>query len=134
MFLTTVLKAAEQGRESPSLCPCSWADQEPGKEEGRPSIQLTKTAARELESPSRIQEVKAAQRDRRGGAGRTDGGKKASRTSSSHMGCALSSDWCGEGVVQPVPVVRSSSLHRRSLERSDSGRMRLTKVSVRSSP
>uniref|UniRef100_A0A3P9JZX7 Tensin 2 n=2 Tax=Oryzias latipes TaxID=8090 RepID=A0A3P9JZX7_ORYLA len=105
----------------------NWADQEPEKEEGRPSIQLTKTAARELESPSRIQEVKATQRDRRGGAGRTDGGKKPSRTLSSHMGCALSSDWCGEGVVQPVPVVRSSSLHRRSLQRSDSGRMRLTK-------
>ncbi|XP_028264654.1 tensin-2 isoform X2 [Parambassis ranga] len=44
------------------------------------------------------------------------------------MGCVLSSDWCGEGEVQPVPVVRNSSLKRRSLERSESGRMRLTKV------
>ncbi|KAM4563230.1 tensin-2 isoform 3-T4 [Odontesthes bonariensis] len=44
------------------------------------------------------------------------------------MGCVLSSDWCGEGEVQPVPVVRSSSLKRRSLERSESGRMRLTKA------
>lgn len=48
---------------------------------------------------------------------------------STHMGCVLSSDWCGEEEVQPVPVVRSSSL-KRSLERSESGRMRLTKVSV----
>lgn len=136
MFLRIVLKAAEQGRESPSLCPCSRADREPGKGEGRPSIQLTKTAVQELDSPSRVREVKATKRDRGGGggAGRTDGDRKASRTSSSHMGCVLSSDWCGEGVVQPVPVVRSSSLHRRSLERSESGRMRLTKVSVRSSP
>ncbi|XP_037540952.1 tensin-2 [Nematolebias whitei] len=38
------------------------------------------------------------------------------------MGCVLSSDWCGEGEVQPVAVVRSSSL-----KRSESGRMRLTK-------
>ncbi|XP_054869116.1 tensin-2 isoform X1 [Amphiprion ocellaris] len=44
------------------------------------------------------------------------------------MGCVLSSDWCGEGEVRPVPVVRSSSLKRRSLERSESGRMRLTKA------
>ncbi|XP_012704744.2 tensin-2 isoform X2 [Fundulus heteroclitus] len=44
------------------------------------------------------------------------------------MGCVLSSDWCGEGEVQPLPVVRSSSLKRRSLERSDSSRMRLTKA------
>ncbi|KAM9751400.1 LOW QUALITY PROTEIN: tensin-2 [Menidia menidia] len=44
------------------------------------------------------------------------------------MGCVLSSDWCGEGEVQPVPVVRSSSVKRRSLERSESGRMRLTKA------
>ncbi|KAM9343652.1 tensin-2 isoform 3-T3 [Pholidichthys leucotaenia] len=44
------------------------------------------------------------------------------------MGCVLSSDWCGEGEVQPVPVVRSSSLQRRSLERSESGRMRLIKA------
>ncbi|XP_015236314.1 tensin-2 isoform X2 [Cyprinodon tularosa] len=44
------------------------------------------------------------------------------------MGCVLSSDWCGEGEVQPVPVIRSSSVKRRSLERSDSTRMRLTKV------
>ncbi|XP_023205316.1 tensin-2 isoform X2 [Xiphophorus maculatus] len=44
------------------------------------------------------------------------------------MGCVLSSDWCGEGEVQPVPVVQSSSLKRRSLERSDSVRMRLTKA------
>ncbi|XP_032375650.1 tensin-2 isoform X1 [Etheostoma spectabile] len=43
------------------------------------------------------------------------------------MGCVLSSDWCGEEEVQPVPVVRHSSLKRRSLERSESGRMRLTK-------
>ncbi|XP_074499068.1 tensin-2 isoform X2 [Sebastes fasciatus] len=43
------------------------------------------------------------------------------------MGCVLSSDWCGEQEVQPVPVVRSSSMKRRSLERSESGRMRLTK-------
>ncbi|KAM4737484.1 tensin-2 isoform 5-T5 [Anableps anableps] len=46
------------------------------------------------------------------------------------MGCVLSSDWCGEGEVQPVPVVQSSSLKRRSLERSDSRRMRLTKVTT----
>ncbi|KAF3696540.1 Tensin-2 [Channa argus] len=44
------------------------------------------------------------------------------------MGCVLSSDWCGEEEVQPVPVVRNSSLKRRSLERSESGRMRLTKT------
>uniref|UniRef100_UPI0037E8B2ED tensin-2 isoform X4 n=1 Tax=Semicossyphus pulcher TaxID=241346 RepID=UPI0037E8B2ED len=43
------------------------------------------------------------------------------------MGCVLSSDWCGEEEVLPVPVVRSSSLKRRSVERSESGRMRLTK-------
>lgn len=43
------------------------------------------------------------------------------------MGCVLSSDWCGEEEVQPVPVVRNSSL-KRSLERSESGRMRLTKA------
>ncbi|XP_061592769.1 tensin-2 isoform X2 [Cololabis saira] len=43
------------------------------------------------------------------------------------MGCVLSSDWCGEGEVQPVPVVRSPSLHSRSLERSESNRMRLLK-------
>lgn len=53
-----------------------------------------------------------------------------SRTPSTYMGCVLSTDWCGEEEVQPVPVVRSSSLKRRSLERSESGRMRLTKVSV----
>nr|XP_054602158.1 tensin-2 isoform X2 [Nothobranchius furzeri] len=45
------------------------------------------------------------------------------------MGCVLSSDWCGVGEVQAVPVVRNSSLKRRSLERSDrSSRMRLTKA------
>ncbi|XP_029995018.1 tensin-2 isoform X2 [Sphaeramia orbicularis] len=45
------------------------------------------------------------------------------------MGCVLSSDWCGEEEVQqPVAVVRNSSLKRRSLDRSDSGRMRLTKA------
>ncbi|XP_053174448.1 tensin-2 isoform X2 [Scomber japonicus] len=44
------------------------------------------------------------------------------------MGCVLSSDWCGEEEVQPVPVVRKSSVKRRSVERSDSGRMRLTKA------
>uniref|UniRef100_A0A672I2P7 Tensin 2a n=1 Tax=Salarias fasciatus TaxID=181472 RepID=A0A672I2P7_SALFA len=44
------------------------------------------------------------------------------------MGCVLSSDWCGEGEVLPVPVVQSSSLKRRSLERRESGRMRLTKA------
>ncbi|XP_041655722.1 tensin-2 isoform X2 [Cheilinus undulatus] len=43
------------------------------------------------------------------------------------MGCVLSSDWCGEEEVLPVPVVRSSSLKTRSLERSESGRMRLMK-------
>ncbi|XP_059189177.1 tensin-2 isoform X2 [Centropristis striata] len=43
------------------------------------------------------------------------------------MGCVLSSDWCGEEEVQPVAVVRSSSVKRRSLERSESSRMRLTK-------
>ncbi|XP_020490979.1 tensin-2 isoform X1 [Labrus bergylta] len=41
------------------------------------------------------------------------------------MGCVLSSDWCGEEEV--LPVVRSSSLKTRSLERRESGRMRLTK-------
>ncbi|KAG7239863.1 hypothetical protein INR49_030597 [Caranx melampygus] len=50
-----------------------------------------------------------------------------SRTLSTYMGCVLSSDWCGEEEVQPVPVVRNPSLKRRSLERSESGRMRLTK-------
>ncbi|XP_042264808.1 tensin-2 isoform X1 [Thunnus maccoyii] len=44
------------------------------------------------------------------------------------MGCVLSSDWCGEQEVQPVPVVRKTSVKRRSVERSDSGRMRLTKA------
>ncbi|XP_019944848.2 tensin-2 isoform X1 [Paralichthys olivaceus] len=44
------------------------------------------------------------------------------------MGCVLSSDWCGEEEVQPLPVVRDSPLKRRSLERSESGRMRLTKA------
>ncbi|XP_023259474.1 tensin-2 isoform X2 [Seriola lalandi dorsalis] len=44
------------------------------------------------------------------------------------MGCVLSSDWCGEDEVQAVPVVRNPSLKRRSLERSESGRMRLTKT------
>lgn len=48
-----------------------------------------------------------------------------SRTLSTYMGCVLSSDWCGEEEVQPV--VRNSSL-KRSLERSESGRMRLTKA------
>ncbi|XP_044066252.1 tensin-2 isoform X3 [Siniperca chuatsi] len=43
------------------------------------------------------------------------------------MGCALSSDLCGEEEVQLVPVVRNSNPKRRSLERSESGRMRLTK-------
>ncbi|XP_077370895.1 tensin-2 isoform X1 [Festucalex cinctus] len=43
------------------------------------------------------------------------------------MGCVLSSDWCGEDVVQAVPVVRSTSVRSRSLERSDSGTMRLMK-------
>ncbi|XP_027144711.1 tensin-2 isoform X4 [Larimichthys crocea] len=43
------------------------------------------------------------------------------------MGCVLSTDWCGEEEVQPVPVVRNPSLKNRSLERSESGRMRLTK-------
>lgn len=47
------------------------------------------------------------------------------------MGCILSSDWCGEEEVQPVVAVgRNPSLKRRSLERSESARMRLTKVSV----
>nr|XP_057941685.1 tensin-2 isoform X2 [Doryrhamphus excisus] len=44
------------------------------------------------------------------------------------MGCVLSSDWCGEDVVQAVPVVRSPSVKTKSLERSDSGRMRLMKA------
>ncbi|XP_051906602.1 tensin-2-like isoform X3 [Hippocampus zosterae] len=43
------------------------------------------------------------------------------------MGCVLSSDWCGEDVVQAVPVVRNPSVRSRSLERSDSGTMRLMK-------
>ncbi|XP_034001161.1 tensin-2 isoform X1 [Trematomus bernacchii] len=44
------------------------------------------------------------------------------------MGCVLSSDWCGEEEVQPVLAVgRNPSLKRRSLERSESARMRLTK-------
>ncbi|KAI4823839.1 hypothetical protein KUCAC02_012394, partial [Chaenocephalus aceratus] len=44
------------------------------------------------------------------------------------MGCILSSDWCGEEEVQPVVAVgRNPSLKRRSLERSESARMRLTK-------
>ncbi|XP_061536770.1 tensin-2-like isoform X2 [Phycodurus eques] len=43
------------------------------------------------------------------------------------MGCVLSSDWCGEDVVQAVPVVRSPSVKTRSLDRSDSGRLRLMK-------
>ncbi|XP_047186649.1 tensin-2 isoform X2 [Scophthalmus maximus] len=44
------------------------------------------------------------------------------------MGCVLSSDGCGEEEVQPLPVARDPSLKRRSLERSESGRMRLTKA------
>ncbi|XP_060931528.1 tensin-2 isoform X1 [Limanda limanda] len=44
------------------------------------------------------------------------------------MGCVLSSDGCGGEEVQPLPVVRDSTLKRRSLERSESGRMRLTKA------
>ncbi|XP_068610041.1 tensin-2 [Brachionichthys hirsutus] len=43
------------------------------------------------------------------------------------MGCILGSERCGEEEVQPVPVVRNPSLTRRSLERSDSGRMRPAK-------
>ncbi|XP_077573066.1 tensin-2 isoform X1 [Stigmatopora nigra] len=43
------------------------------------------------------------------------------------MGCILSSDWCGEDLVQAVPVVRNSYVKSRSLERSDSARMRLMK-------
>ncbi|KAM3617694.1 uncharacterized protein V6R79_009817 [Siganus canaliculatus] len=43
------------------------------------------------------------------------------------MGCVLSSDFCGEEEVQAVALARTSSVKRRSLERSDSGRMRLTK-------
>ncbi|XP_056278553.1 tensin-2 isoform X2 [Pseudoliparis swirei] len=44
------------------------------------------------------------------------------------MGCVLSTQWSGEDeAARPVPVVRSSSLKRRSLERSESGRMRTTK-------
>ncbi|XP_018530859.1 tensin-2 isoform X4 [Lates calcarifer] len=50
------------------------------------------------------------------------------------MGCVLSSDWCGEEEEQPVPVVRNSSLKRRSLERSESGRMRLTKQAGKGEP
>lgn len=46
------------------------------------------------------------------------------------MGCVLGSDWCGEEEVPVAPVVRSSSLKRRTLERSESARMRLTKVSL----
>ncbi|XP_053706407.1 tensin-2 isoform X1 [Synchiropus splendidus] len=44
------------------------------------------------------------------------------------MGCVLSSDWCGVEEVQPVPVVRNQSVKRRSLDRRDSGRMRLVKA------
>ncbi|KAK2851035.1 hypothetical protein Q5P01_007311 [Channa striata] len=44
------------------------------------------------------------------------------------MGCVLSSDWCGEEEVRPVAVVRNPSVKGRSLERSESGRMRLTKT------
>ncbi|KAI3357203.1 hypothetical protein L3Q82_015667 [Scortum barcoo] len=43
------------------------------------------------------------------------------------MGCALSLDWCGEEDVQRVTAVKNSSLKTRSLDRSESGRMRLTK-------
>ncbi|XP_061128046.1 tensin-2-like isoform X1 [Syngnathus typhle] len=43
------------------------------------------------------------------------------------MGCILSSDWCGEDVVAAVPLVRSPSQRSRSLDRSDSGRMKLMK-------
>ncbi|XP_069550214.1 tensin-2 isoform X2 [Brachyistius frenatus] len=39
------------------------------------------------------------------------------------MGCVLSLDWCGEGEVKPVLVVRNPSL-----KRSESGRMRLMKA------
>ncbi|KAK6308502.1 hypothetical protein J4Q44_G00217730 [Coregonus suidteri] len=42
------------------------------------------------------------------------------------MGCALSADLCGEE-AEPVPVVRGS-LKRRGPERSNNGRMRLTKT------
>ncbi|XP_072305611.1 tensin-2 isoform X4 [Eucyclogobius newberryi] len=44
------------------------------------------------------------------------------------MGCVLGSDWCGEEEVPLAPVVRNSSLKRRSVERSESGRMRLMKA------
>lgn len=72
------------------------------------------------------------ERERGGGI---EGHKREEKTSkvrgpSSHMGCVVSTDWCGEDEVRAVPVVRSSSLKRRSLERSDSSKMRLTKVSV----
>lgn len=63
------------------------------------------------------------------GGGRTEGEEEEEvpepGTESTYMGCVLSSDWCGEEEVQPVPVVRNPSL-----KRSESGRMRLTKVSV----
>ncbi|KAM9855965.1 tensin-2 [Aulostomus maculatus] len=44
------------------------------------------------------------------------------------MGCVLSSDFCGEEEVHPVVVVRNASVKGRSLDRSDSGRMRLMKA------
>ncbi|XP_076015370.1 tensin-2 isoform X2 [Genypterus blacodes] len=69
------------------------------------------------------------ERDRRGrGGGGAEGHEREGRTSQvqgqfSHMGCVLSTAWCGEEEVRAVPVVRSSSV-----KRSDSGKMRLTKA------
>lgn len=96
-------------------------EQEPGKGEGplSPPLQLTKTAAQE--DGGGEEDLQGEQRERR---------ERDSWTLTTYMGCVLSSDWCGEGEVQPAPVVQSSSLKRRSPERSDSVRMRLTKVGM----
>ncbi|MED6253602.1 hypothetical protein ATANTOWER_015334 [Ataeniobius toweri] len=102
----------------------SELNEEPGKGEGprSPPLQLTKTAAQEPVQREKTEVEEKTQRvDRRRE-------ESESWTPTTYMGCVLSSDWCGEEEVQPVLVVQSSSLKRRSLERSGSGRMRLTKA------
>lgn len=107
--------------------PVAGLNESQEKGDGPPGpFQLTKTAAQEPGAG-------ACLKDREGE--RTEGergGEERSKVQdpSTYMGCVLSSDWCGEEEVQSVPVVRHSSLKRRSLERRESGRMRLTKVSV----
>ncbi|XP_061689415.1 tensin-2 isoform X2 [Syngnathoides biaculeatus] len=81
-----------------------------------------------MELAAREPDRKALQRTRRR-APQVDrrGRRPRGQSPSTHMGCVLSSDWCGEDVVQAIPVVRSPSVKSRSLERSDSAGMRLMK-------